>query len=348
MELDMDSFPASLSASSFPLTHSHVLYRSRRLVPPPFRRRGLRHRSRLLSLRHNKTPSAPTDYGAITSSLQASQDITIVVNGDDNSGVQATTGELHVVERETDRRLRPFACGIDECQRRYMSMKSLRNRYRHSGNHGVTGLQLLASGQQSQHECLRHSKSTTASCQSTLAHSATTPPLSLSPSKSVWHYPQGSEGHLLDSPPDRPDSPASDDVQESSADDPQSVNVLSTRSSLVQEHFPASSPTLRPPDSVTSDAMRELLPNDRQRPNAVAGTPPSPTQEHIPAPPPTSPDRPLLDHIRELPTGDQCGPATNTSFSSTQERLPTSQSSPLRLLTPPKNYTRRCHAGSKT
>ena len=87
---------------------------------------------------------------------------------------------------------------------------------------------------------------------------------------------------------------------------------------------------------MTSDAMRELLPNDRQRPNAVAGTPPSPTQEHIPAPPPTSPDRPLLDHIRELPTGDQCGPATNTSFSSTQERLPTSQSSPLRLLTPPK------------
>lgn len=125
-------------------SHSHVLYRSRRLVPPPFRRRGLRHRSRLLSLRHNKTPSAPTDYGAITSSLQASQDITstsschprtlcsfvpksgVVVNGDDNSGVQATTGELHVVERETDRRLRPFACGIDECQRRYMSMKSLR------------------------------------------------------------------------------------------------------------------------------------------------------------------------------------------------------------------------------
>jgi hypothetical protein len=119
-------------------------------------------------------------------------------------------------------------------------------------------------------------------------------------------------------------------------DDPQSVDVISTPSSPTQEHLPFSSPALMPPDSLTSDALRERFPNDRQCLNAVS-TPPFPTQEHIPAPPPTSPDRPpLSDHIRELPTGDQCGPTTNTLFSSTQEHLPTSRSSPLHLLTPPK------------
>jgi hypothetical protein len=81
--------------------------------------------------------------------------------------------------------------------------------------------------------------------------------------------------------------------------------------------------------------MRELLPNDRQCMNAV-GAPSSPTQEHIPASPPTLPDRPLFDHIHEVSTDDrQCVNATSTSASPTQEHVPMSQSSALHIRTPP-------------
>ncbi|KAH9961743.1 hypothetical protein BC827DRAFT_1267395 [Russula dissimulans] len=120
----------------------------------------------------------------------------VVVNGNDRSGVQITEGELREVEREAERRLRPFACGVGDCQRRYKNMNGLRYHYQHSGDHGAIGLQLLASGQ---HECLQHSKSAAATRQSTPSHSATpagaSSPIS-SPTKSVagsqtWHYPQG-------------------------------------------------------------------------------------------------------------------------------------------------------------
>jgi len=113
----------------------------------------------------------------------------VVVNGNDRSGVQITEGELREVEREAERRLRPFACGVGDCQRRYKNMNGLRYHYQHSGDHGAIGLQLLASGQ---HECLQHSKSAAATRQSTPAQSPTSP----SPSKSAagsqsWQYPQG-------------------------------------------------------------------------------------------------------------------------------------------------------------
>ncbi|KAG1745003.1 uncharacterized protein EDB91DRAFT_1246520 [Suillus paluster] len=52
--------------------------------------------------------------------------------GQEDQGI--TEGEMREVEREAERRLRPFACG-------------------HSGDHGAIGLALLASGQ---HECLQH------------------------------------------------------------------------------------------------------------------------------------------------------------------------------------------------
>ena len=55
------------------------------------------------------------------------------------------------LEREVERRLRPYACGVGECQRRYMNMNGLRYHYRHSGDHGALGLALLASGR---HGCL--------------------------------------------------------------------------------------------------------------------------------------------------------------------------------------------------
>ncbi len=59
--------------------------------------------------------------------------------------------ELVEVEREAERRLRPFACGVGECTRRYKNMNGLRYHYQHSGDHGAVGLALLASGV---HECL--------------------------------------------------------------------------------------------------------------------------------------------------------------------------------------------------
>ncbi|KIM87788.1 hypothetical protein PILCRDRAFT_261344 [Piloderma croceum F 1598] len=67
-------------------------------------------------------------------------------------------GEMREVEREAERRLRPFACGVADCQRRYKNMNGLRYHYQHSGDHGAIGLALLASGQ---HECLQnaHGKS---------------------------------------------------------------------------------------------------------------------------------------------------------------------------------------------
>jgi len=53
--------------------------------------------------------------------------------------------------REIEKRLRPYACGVGDCARRYKNMNGLRYHYQHSGEHGTLGLALLASGQ---HECL--------------------------------------------------------------------------------------------------------------------------------------------------------------------------------------------------
>ncbi|KAJ3527327.1 hypothetical protein NMY22_g9827 [Coprinellus aureogranulatus] len=66
-----------------------------------------------------------------------------------------TETELREVEREAEKRLRPFACGVGDCQRRYKNMNGLRYHYQHSGEHGAVGLALLASGQ---HECLQNNQ----------------------------------------------------------------------------------------------------------------------------------------------------------------------------------------------
>jgi transcription factor SFP1 len=83
----------------------------------------------------------------------------------DSFGV-ISEGEMREVEREAERRLRPFACGVADCQRRYKNMNGLRYHYQHSGDHGAIGLALLASGQ---HECLQnaHGKSAHSSRHST-------------------------------------------------------------------------------------------------------------------------------------------------------------------------------------
>ncbi|KAG1864934.1 hypothetical protein DFJ58DRAFT_771641 [Suillus subalutaceus] len=94
----------------------------------------------------------------------------------DDQGI--TEGDMREVEREAERRLRPFACGVSDCQRRYKNMNGLRYHYQHSGDHGAIGLALLASGQ---HECLQHAhgrSSNASSRHSTPATSGTSTPVS--------------------------------------------------------------------------------------------------------------------------------------------------------------------------
>ncbi|KAJ3811858.1 hypothetical protein F5876DRAFT_75428 [Lentinula aff. lateritia] len=59
--------------------------------------------------------------------------------------------ELLAIEAEAERQLKPYACGVGDCPRRYKNMNGLRYHYMHSGDHGTIGLQWLASGK---HECL--------------------------------------------------------------------------------------------------------------------------------------------------------------------------------------------------
>lgn len=49
-------------------------------------------------------------------------------------------------DREAEMRLRPFACGVGDCTRRYKNMNGLRYHYQHSGEHGAEGIALLESG----------------------------------------------------------------------------------------------------------------------------------------------------------------------------------------------------------
>jgi len=51
------------------------------------------------------------------------------------------------LEPEAEKRLRPFACGVGDCPRRYKNMNGLRYHYQHSGDHGAVGLALLEQGQ---------------------------------------------------------------------------------------------------------------------------------------------------------------------------------------------------------
>ncbi|KAJ3481758.1 hypothetical protein NLI96_g7436 [Meripilus lineatus] len=88
--------------------------------------------------------------------------------GGEDGGEPITDAELREVEKEAERRLRPYACGVGDCQRRYKNMNGLRYHYQHSGDHGAIGLALLASGQ---HECLQHTR----------AHSRNTTPAASKP-----------------------------------------------------------------------------------------------------------------------------------------------------------------------
>ncbi|KAJ7119530.1 hypothetical protein C8R44DRAFT_737329 [Mycena epipterygia] len=65
-----------------------------------------------------------------------------------NGGETLSQAELNEVEA----RVRPFACGVGDCARRYKNMNGLRYHYQHSGDHGAVGLGLLAGGV---HGCLQ-------------------------------------------------------------------------------------------------------------------------------------------------------------------------------------------------
>ncbi|KAG6902397.1 hypothetical protein C0995_000602 [Termitomyces sp. Mi166 len=66
-----------------------------------------------------------------------------------------TETELRDIEREAEKQLKPFACGVGDCRRRYKNMNGLRYHYQHSGDHRAVGLALLAGGL---HECLGNNR----------------------------------------------------------------------------------------------------------------------------------------------------------------------------------------------
>ncbi|KAG1795951.1 uncharacterized protein HD556DRAFT_1234822 [Suillus plorans] len=65
--------------------------------------------------------------------------------GQEDQGI--TEDEMREVEWEVECRLRPFACGVSDCPRRYKNVSGLRYHYQHSGDHSAIDLALLASGQ---------------------------------------------------------------------------------------------------------------------------------------------------------------------------------------------------------
>ncbi|KAJ7034661.1 hypothetical protein C8F04DRAFT_1259617 [Mycena alexandri] len=65
---------------------------------------------------------------------------------------------------EVEARVRPFACGVGDCARRYKNMNGLRYHYQHSGDHGAVGLGMLAGGV---HGCLRNNSSSPSTSSST-------------------------------------------------------------------------------------------------------------------------------------------------------------------------------------
>ncbi|KAF5347398.1 hypothetical protein D9758_011256 [Tetrapyrgos nigripes] len=107
-------------------------------------------------------PSSPTqanmNVGSSLSGLSnqggvAPQASGLVGMGDD---LEFSESELLALSQEAEKKLKPFACGIGDCTRRYKNMNGLRYHYAHTGEHGAIGLNMLASGI---HECLQNNNS---------------------------------------------------------------------------------------------------------------------------------------------------------------------------------------------
>ncbi|KAK7681782.1 hypothetical protein QCA50_015129 [Cerrena zonata] len=125
----------------------------------------------------------------------------------DGDNEPISDAELREVEKEAERRLRPYACGVGDCQRRYKNMNGLRYHYQHSGDHGAIGLALLASGQ---HECLQHTRAhsrtatpTTSTAPSVNASPHATPVVSQAQAVPVQQHatPYVPQQHTLPNPP---------------------------------------------------------------------------------------------------------------------------------------------------
>jgi hypothetical protein len=104
-----------------------------------------------------------------------------------------------------------------------------------------------------------------------------------------------------------------------------SVNMVTTPSSPAPELVPTFPPALTPPDNLISNPVCGLLTNDQQYITTCASF--SPSQEHIPTSPLTSPDKVLTDHVQESSTNDspQC---VNTSPPPSQGHIPASPPAP--------------------
>ncbi|RPD71187.1 hypothetical protein L226DRAFT_547467 [Lentinus tigrinus ALCF2SS1-7] len=162
--------------------------------------------------------------------------------------VTLSESELREVEKEAERRLRPYACGVGDCQRRYKNMNGLRYHYQHSGDHGAIGLALLASGQ---HECLQHNKSRHA----TPAHSASNS-VSVSSPSSHSHSHSQSQNQSQSQPrtPTTPTTPmtpsfsqaAAQAQQQAFAHPPSYSNAMATPPAYSYQYQPQPQPQYQP------------------------------------------------------------------------------------------------------
>ncbi|KIL63695.1 hypothetical protein M378DRAFT_179145 [Amanita muscaria Koide BX008] len=138
----------------------HMTHGSCNFAPP----KDLEHVKDLLERkRRDREKLNGTADDSSSGALGRSQSLGSIGEGNDGDSFDSLTSimsnisesELREVEREAERRMKPFACGVGDCQRRYKNMNGLRYHYQHSGDHGAVGLALLASGQ---HECLQGQK----------------------------------------------------------------------------------------------------------------------------------------------------------------------------------------------
>ncbi|KAI0349135.1 hypothetical protein OH77DRAFT_1440596 [Trametes cingulata] len=152
----------------------------------------------------NSAPPKDLDYlQELLASKRSEKAAKAGENGPANKAeVTLSDAELREVEKEAERRLRPYACSVGDCQRRYKNMNGLRYHYQHSGDHGAIGLALLASGQ---HECLQHNKSNsrhaTPSQSSSSTQAQNTPHTPTTPSKQSSFAQQQQQEAAFSQPP---------------------------------------------------------------------------------------------------------------------------------------------------
>ncbi|EIN04109.1 hypothetical protein PUNSTDRAFT_122954 [Punctularia strigosozonata HHB-11173 SS5] len=161
--------------------------------------------------------------------------LTLNGTGLENCGINITEQEMREVEREAERRLRPFACGIGDCQRRYKNMNGLRYHYQHSGDHGAIGLTLLASGQ---HESLRNHAGHGRSSSSNTRHSTPSTPTTGVPPRV-----RPTPSQPASRPNSQPHSPVAASAQATHQQQQNASNSQAMQSALAQfQQFAAQNP----------------------------------------------------------------------------------------------------------